>query len=281
VLKLKGIITYIYVDGKKFNQCKSLFVVLPEGEEEDFDYIESIDEAGDIMNEKYKRNHIKYLNSRKFGVPPETEFWGHCSNLQAWYEHKYDPRVLHSNIAFPLLKELCKLGDPIAKERFKDAVRERFLSGNTTVIKFLLADNYLDIFDEVEMESMLQELEKNATGEEENVWNALGVGFFHGKKMKSSINALEHSIWFNPLQPESWKNLAVARYKNGDELKGSLEAILKAVEIVPDDAAAWQFAAFVHKKMGNHAESVSATRKARKIQKRHPDIVANLKSIFF
>ena len=37
----------------------------------------------------------------------------------AWFENKYNPRLLHSNLAFPLLKQLTDVGDPLASEVFK------------------------------------------------------------------------------------------------------------------------------------------------------------------
>ncbi len=52
-------------------------------------------------------------------ILPIKEFWGHCSNLQAWAEYGYDTRLLHPNLAFPLLEKLATVGDPIAKKVFK------------------------------------------------------------------------------------------------------------------------------------------------------------------
>ncbi|MFX1237046.1 MAG: hypothetical protein ACFFAS_03805 [Promethearchaeota archaeon] len=62
---------------------------------------------GELLEEEERaRNRV---------IPPETEFLVHCSNLQAWVEHGYDARLIHSNLAFPLLKRLCEVGDPQAK----------------------------------------------------------------------------------------------------------------------------------------------------------------------
>ncbi|MHA1492280.1 MAG: leucine-rich repeat domain-containing protein, partial [Promethearchaeota archaeon] len=79
-------------------------------------------------------------------IPPETEFWAHCSNLQAWAEHGYNTRLLHSNIAFPLLKKLAKVGDPLARKMFKEEVAERFLSGSESVQRYLISEGYLKHF---------------------------------------------------------------------------------------------------------------------------------------
>ena len=42
--------------------------------------IDSIDEAAENLYSSMEREHKHYIS-------PETEFWGHCSNLQAWYEN--------------------------------------------------------------------------------------------------------------------------------------------------------------------------------------------------
>ena len=62
----------------------------------DYDSIQSIDEAAEYLNRTLERGYRK--------IDPETEFWGHCSNLEAWAENNYDTRFLHRNLAFPLLK---------------------------------------------------------------------------------------------------------------------------------------------------------------------------------
>ena len=49
-------------------------------------------------------------------IAPEEEFWGYCSNLQTWVEHDYDTRLLHSNIAFPLLGRISRAGDKQASK---------------------------------------------------------------------------------------------------------------------------------------------------------------------
>ena len=72
--------------------------------------IESIDEAAK------KLNHSLENDINEYTIPPEVEFWGHSSNLQTWYEYGYDLRLLHSNLAFPLLQKLTDIGDPLAKK---------------------------------------------------------------------------------------------------------------------------------------------------------------------
>jgi len=138
-LKLENGNTNIYISGKFFNQCKFLMLNIPLDQIEDNNDISSIDEAAERLNwtEDGQRG-IKYL------IPPETEFFGHCSNLQAWWEHSYDTRLLHRTIAFPLLRQLTKVGDVKAKHKFKEEIAYRFINGNLTVKSYLQENGYLE-----------------------------------------------------------------------------------------------------------------------------------------
>ena len=102
-LKLENERTYIYVAGKRFDQCKYLVFQINLNESSDYDEIQSIDE----MEQQDRSQGFGRLN-----IAPEEEFWGHCSNLQVWAENDYDTRLLHRNLAFPLLKKLVELEDP-------------------------------------------------------------------------------------------------------------------------------------------------------------------------
>ena len=168
-MKLEGGKTYIYVAGEKFKQCRFLMINLPLEEIESFDEIKSIDEAAEIINpsmrdppepEKIRRQDIS-----SYKISPEDEFWGLCSNLQIWYEHGYNTRLLHSNLSFPLLKRLVDVGDIQAKRIFKEEIVERYNTGVESVRKYLRRMNYLNylsfeellsiVDDENERESMM------------------------------------------------------------------------------------------------------------------------------
>ncbi len=134
-LRLENERTFIYINGEKFIQCKSLLLNLPVNKIDELSNIKSIDEL-DKSSEDQKIVEFK--------ISPETEFWGHCSNLQAWAENNYDTRLLHSNLAFPLLKKLTEIGDPKAKTIIKQEIIKRLEEGYTPVAQFLQATGYLD-----------------------------------------------------------------------------------------------------------------------------------------
>lgn len=141
LLKLENKKTNIYVNGKKFRQCK--FLLMNIQDQEQHEEIKSIDEAA----EKLDRSLEGHSWSKQL-IPPETEFWGHCSNLQAWVEHDYDTRILHSNLAFPLLVKLAKEGDKKAKIAFKEEYLQRIEEGNDKTVKFLLSESYIKLLDQ-------------------------------------------------------------------------------------------------------------------------------------
>ncbi|MBD3256362.1 MAG: hypothetical protein GF383_14790 [Candidatus Lokiarchaeota archaeon] len=154
-LKLEGDKTNIYIEKKKINQCKFLVIDIPINKIEDYDEVQSIDD----VEEKIGRFEG---NQSRTKVDPETEFWGHCSNLQAWIESDYDTRLLHRTLAFPLLKRLTEVGDKTAKRKFKEEVAKRFLSGHRNVVLFLVNNGYLQIYDSEELESLFQDFNFNS-----------------------------------------------------------------------------------------------------------------------
>jgi len=151
---LKDIKTIIYVNGKEFRQCTFLLINIPVDEQTPLDEIDSIDEAEERLGTSLEDDDELF----KYNIPPETAFWGHCSNLQAWAENNYDTRLLHRNLAFPMLKELTELGDPTAKRVFKEEIAERFTSCYIPVVDFLLFGGYLDYLLEEELETLFNEI---------------------------------------------------------------------------------------------------------------------------
>jgi hypothetical protein len=81
-------------------------------------------------------------------------------NLQAWYENNYDTRLLRANIAFPLLKRLTEVGDPIAKRVFREEVAKRYASGFPSVVKYLEIQGYLEYLTKDEIASLKKNISK-------------------------------------------------------------------------------------------------------------------------
>ncbi len=150
-LQLDWNTTNIYVNGQHFNQCKYLLLNIPLDEMEKYDEINSIDKAVELLDNTLETHSIE-----NFQIDPETEFWGHCSNIQAWVENDYDTRIMHRNLAFPLLKKLTEVGDPIAKKVIKNEIALRLEENYPSVTYYLLEEGYLKFFNDEEIKTMCE-----------------------------------------------------------------------------------------------------------------------------
>ena len=150
ILKLEFRKTNIYIGNHLFRQCKYLFINIPQDDNRQSE-ITSIDDAAETLSSKLEKD----IRPRSIGMSPEQEFWGHCSNMQAWAENDYDTQLIHRSLAFPLLKKLVERGDEKAKKRFEHEISTRFSEGSNEVKTYLMIEEYLDYLD-VEELKMLQ-----------------------------------------------------------------------------------------------------------------------------
>ena len=134
-LKLVNDKTFIFVSGEWFRQCSYLLMNKRADKIKEISALDSVDE----MEEKLDTD-MESSEGKQFGIPPEAKFWAHSSNLQVWAENQYDTRMLHRNLAFPLLKRLTDVGDPVARRVFKEEIAQRFESGFEPVVKFLIIE---------------------------------------------------------------------------------------------------------------------------------------------
>jgi hypothetical protein len=65
----------------------------------------------------------------------DNEMMVHASNLEAWVNNDYDPRLIHSNIARPILEKLAKV-DERAKNRFLANLEELIGKGTKTLVSW-------------------------------------------------------------------------------------------------------------------------------------------------
>ncbi len=150
-LKLERGETVIYINKEKFIICMHLILNIHKKDINLYDQIDSVDEAAEIYK-KFKGEQSDH------SISPEQEFKGHCSNLQVWFENDYDSRLLHRNLAFPLLRKLSQVGDSLAKKAYKDEVFRRFSTGYLPTQEFLINENYLMDLNEEEINVLLEYL---------------------------------------------------------------------------------------------------------------------------
>ena len=148
-IKLESNSSVIYVKGKRFHQCKRLVLSVPLENMNSIEDLKSIDEIADTLEISPPVQETR--------LSPEEEFLGHCSNLQTWAEHEYDTRLLHSNLSFPLLRQLSNVGDPQAKKVFKEEIAKRLESGYFNTITYLIEQNYLQFLSSEELSYFLED----------------------------------------------------------------------------------------------------------------------------
>ncbi|MFW9988502.1 MAG: hypothetical protein ACFFC3_07590 [Candidatus Odinarchaeota archaeon] len=123
---------------------------------ENFGDLEKTDSIDDFVEKN--DNIIEITNNIDLRISPKTIFWAHCSNLQVWYENGYNSGLIHSNLAFPLLKELTIAGDKLAESVFKDLIANRFENGNLTVKNYILKNGYLYYLNREELSVLLTQV---------------------------------------------------------------------------------------------------------------------------
>jgi len=151
-LRLENNKTNIYVNKKLFIQCKYLLINVSIEEMDNLKDLNSIDEAIVKLNRSFEFSSPKAIK-----ISPEVQFWGHCSNLQAWYENNYNSCLIHSNLAFPLLRKLTEVGDLRAKKVFKEEIAKRFENGHLATVQFFVYNNYLDFLNKRELECLFEQ----------------------------------------------------------------------------------------------------------------------------
>jgi len=228
-LKLEDNKTFIYVKGKKFIQCIRLFLQISPQESEFYEEIESIDEATEIYDKFLYNNTIvqgdqaKPTRKYNYSVAPEEEYWGHCSNIQAWAEHDYDTRLIHSNLVFQLLKELMFAGDPKAKAIFEEEIAIRFESGYFSVVAYLLEQGYLLYIDKARLKTLLEDnLELvDRFLENKNVLVGYGTLFIKIGNYSKAIKMLKKSLEIDPKSTRAMSFIGIAYGILGDHGKAS------------------------------------------------------------
>ncbi|MEX2755591.1 MAG: leucine-rich repeat domain-containing protein [Candidatus Sigynarchaeota archaeon] len=115
-------IVQVLVDDKPVDVCKHVIVTIPADAEGDSidELVDAARAAGTVDGEMGRDGPV---------IPPETAFWAHCSNVQAWADHDYDTRLIDSRLAFPLLRKLAAAGDAAARRALGREIDSRLAAG--------------------------------------------------------------------------------------------------------------------------------------------------------
>ncbi len=249
-LRLEDNKTNIYVNGKLFETCKFLLIQIPINEISTFDDIESIDEATERLDHSLEGDHILY------DIPPDTIFWGHCSNLQVWAENNYNTKLLHSNLAFPLLRKLAKVGDLLANKVLKEEVAKRFMGNFEPVKEFLINEGYLDDFTKEELEAIGQ---KYYIDLKEDISQC--YFFLDSSRLEEAIHICNKILEIAPDNFSVLHNLGIALKSKGVYEK-ALEFYHKCHELEPDDHYVMSNISEIYNLMNNYDLSLEWAEKA-------------------
>ena len=195
-LKLENEDTNIYIKGQLYTQCKFLLLKVPTNESKALEELRSVDEAAERLDASLEPIGENVENK----IPPEVEFWGHCSNLQVWYENNYDSRLLHRNLAFPMLKRLLNEGDYLAQKVLKEEIIKRLESGFPSVVEYLVLEGYLEYFNEEELDYIIKTPElvnglvNSCHKDEEDQYQYDGLYFLLDKLKKPSENLFKELL---------------------------------------------------------------------------------------
>lgn len=148
-LRLIGNRTFLFVNNKRLMVCTFLLINIPKDRVHDYDEIKSIDEAAEILDKSLERVPPYF-----YKITPEEEFKAHCSNIQAFFENGLNTNILHTNIAFPLLKELVHQGFEPAQKVFKEEIAIRFNEGTFNSRRFLYLGGYLRFLNKEEKQAL-------------------------------------------------------------------------------------------------------------------------------
>jgi hypothetical protein len=131
--------TFVYVNGAKFDRCSYVMVT------SSIHSLHDVNSVDDLVRKSRRRDDMVSTEGLDplqlyilYGITPRTQLIAHASNIQAWAEHGYDTRLLHSNLSFPLLKKLAKSGDKIAQKVIEKEIINRIYSGSESVIATII-----------------------------------------------------------------------------------------------------------------------------------------------
>ncbi len=232
-LRLENNKTNIYVDDEYISGCKYLLLTVPTVELNLVDRIDSIDDAAEILD-----NSLEDYNNKCF-ITPEVEFWGHCSNLQAWAENDYNTRLLHRSLAFHLLRKLAEAGDPIARKVFKKEIIERFMSDSITVKMYLIEDRYLAYLDPEEIKYILincrallpPKYESYLQKSISDRWNEIALYYEYNRQSRRAFEIYTEILKLFPNDFRTLKRLGYWHWKKNQYLK-AIYFYKKALELL-------------------------------------------------
>jgi len=142
--------------GKKMQECKiNNFLSVKLGGEDVYSWKLFIKESELDDNLYYELCDIppeRILNSTKYmtaddyfeeHAPGRPDFKRACHMLKTWYLYHYDTFLVYSLASLEILRELYRIGDPLAQLVFKTEIVKWILQDKPYIIQFLKEEGFL------------------------------------------------------------------------------------------------------------------------------------------
>jgi tetratricopeptide (TPR) repeat protein len=301
-LRLEGGHTNIYVDGIFFSHCKFLLLNIPTRDIEAYDAIESIDEAAEFLD-----NSLEPVQGEIKGpkIPSHVEFWGHCSNLQVWYENSYNTCLIHRNLGFPLLKELTDAGDMQAAKIFKEEIATRLESKYLPVVIYLIRGGYLEYltyddraaigFDRIDtFFELVQEYYDHPRGQNLDLkaifnyvstliprtageWSRKAALYKILKMGNKHYECYRKGVKQFPNNVNLLYNLLEVEQENGNE--NIITIVRRLTRLVPEDPSFWALLGVCYKNHSNYPKAIECIQKALDLEPENVKYVVNFINI--
>ena len=258
--------------------------------------VSPMDESIDSIDDLARATGARWLEGRSIRdiMTIEEEVFAHASNIQAWAEHDYDTRLLHSNIAFPLLKELAAAGDDKAARVLQADIETRLRDG-TQETRSLILKSCWDLIDSEIVQRVLDGITDDAV--KSGIWYERGNELHERGNFDDALHAYRESIRFKPghvygarfnlgitlhdagdlngaidvfrevvsehswVEPEAWYNLGTLLDEAGDS-SGAIDAYHHAIDVDRNYVLAWNNLSCCLNDIGNIDEAIEVARQS-------------------
>lgn len=190
--------------------------------------ISPVDESIESIDDLARATGARQLEGQSIRdiMTIEEEVFAHASNIQAWAEHGYDTRLLHSNIAFPLLKELAAVGDDKAARVLQADIETRLRDGSQET-RILILKSCWDLINPELIDRILSEITDDAV--KSSIWYDRGNELHERGHFDDALHAYRESIRFKPGHVYGARfNLGITLHDTGD-LNGAIEVFHEIV----------------------------------------------------
>ena len=143
----------------------------------------------------------------------------------------YDTRLLHSNLAFPLLKAITDAGDPIAKKAFKFEIKLRFESFDPSTQQYFIENGYLNYFNKDERKKIFKLIL------DENIWINCGYNYLNANRKKKALKSFLQARNINPINLKTLFGIAQV-YVRTKKYDRALQIYNEILEYYPEDLEA-------------------------------------------